>query len=98
MAPAWEDFAVFLADMGECPPGMTIERRNNDLGYWPNNCYWATPKAQANNRRSSRWLTLDETTLTMTQWSEKTGIGVGTIWKRLDNGWSVKEALTTVCR
>jgi hypothetical protein len=53
--PAWaEDFRNFLADMGECPPGYTLERKDNDRGYWPDNCKWATYKEQANNRRPAR--------------------------------------------
>lgn len=48
----WEKFENFLADMGEPPPGMTLERRNNSKGYSPNNCVWATPAAQARNKRN----------------------------------------------
>jgi hypothetical protein len=49
MDPRWQDFETFLADMGERPAGTTLEREDNDRGYWPSNCAWATAAQQRRN-------------------------------------------------
>lgn len=55
----WNDFAAFAADMGARPtPAHTIERVNNNAGYGPNNCIWATKDVQAHNRRPRKLRTV----------------------------------------
>lgn len=49
-----DDFVTFYLDMGRCPSGLTLERINNDKGYTPKNCKWATLSDQAKNRRPRR--------------------------------------------
>lgn len=47
----WKSFENFLADMGEPPLKRSIDRMDNDRGYSPDNCRWATAKEQSINRR-----------------------------------------------
>ena len=92
----WNDFNAFLSDMGERPPGTSIERINNNENYTPENCCWATQTEQMNNMRRNVFLTHDGITLSESQWARKVGISRQVLHYRIHKfGWSAKKALTT---
>lgn len=56
MCERWRDsFQAFLEDMGRCPPGMVLDRQENDDDYKPGNCRWTTPIVSNQNRRRPQW-------------------------------------------
>lgn len=87
------DFDQFYDDMGEVPEGMTLERINNNDGYHPGNCRWATIRDQLNNQRRNRRITFNGKTMTLSQWAEELHIGQDTLSKRLDR-MDISKALT----
>jgi len=60
VAQSWrDDFWNFVGDVGERPPGMSLDRRDNDGPYSADNCRWATASEQSKNRRESAYAGLD---------------------------------------
>jgi len=99
VCPQWSDsFVAFVADMGECPDGLTIERLDNNRGYEPGNCVWATRQVQNRNKRTTRMLTADGLTLSVAEWAERSGVKLKTICQRLRIGWSEQDAATLPTR
>lgn len=95
----WLSFENFLADMGPRPSAKhSLDRIDNDAGYSPENCRWATQREQCANMRKNRWLTFDGRTQIIADWARETGLPSGTISNRLALGWSVERALTTPAR
>lgn len=64
----WKSFPNFLADMGQRPHGMTLDRIDNSKGCEPNNCRWATHRQQRNNRRDVKFYTYAGKTMTLADW------------------------------
>lgn len=88
-----ESFESFVTDMGKKPPGMTLDRINNDVGYSKENCKWATMKEQGNNRRTNRRITVDGETRTVSQWADYLGINCHVIHTRIYKGMSDHDAV-----
>lgn len=97
VCPRWrEDFAAFLADMGERPSTRhSVDRIDNDRGYEPGNCRWATVLEQARNTRRNVLLTHGGVTLCVAEWAERTGVHASTILRRIRCGVPVARALDT---
>ena len=90
----WLTFENFYADMGPRPnKKMTVERNDNERGYEPTNCRWATRKEQSLNKRTNRWFTHNGETMCMADWSRKTGVSLPLLKYRIDHGWPLERAL-----
>jgi len=92
----WRDsFEQFLNDMGVPNDGQTIDRINNELGYFPENCRWATRKEQSNNISTNHKLTYKGQTLNIAQWAELKGMPYNTLRERIVKGWDIDRAINT---
>ena len=73
--------------------GLTLDRKNNDKGYSPENCRWVSRKVQQNNRSTNHYLEYEGDTYTITTFSEKFGLNRLTVSTQLRRGWSVQKIL-----
>lgn len=89
----WSEFQAFLEDMGRSPPGTSIERIDNEKGYSPANCKWATPKQQTRNTRRSVKIELNGKLQCLKDWAIELGVTSNNLKWRLKN-WPKEKALS----
>lgn len=89
----WRSYELFLADMGPRPPGLTLDRMDNDGGYRPDNCRWATRQQQSRNQSCNRRITAHGETRVLVEWAELSGIPRERIANRLKRGWIPERAI-----
>lgn len=87
LCDAWQSFPAFLADMGE-PPNerSTVERSDNNKGYEPSNCRWASRAEQSQNRRANIQLTAHGRSFTSSELALMLGLKVDRLRRRLKQG------------
>lgn len=81
----WVDsFDAFYKAVGEPPtPKHTLDRIDNEQGYYPNNVRWATRKEQSNNISSNTWVEYEGKRMTWAQWAEYFGVPYNTLMTRV---------------
>lgn len=90
-----DDFSAFQkwALANGYKEGLTIDRKDNDKGYFPDNCRWTDRKIQGNNKRNCRYITYKGQRKTVAEWSDITGIPHDTLLYRLNHGWETERIL-----
>ncbi len=92
----WLDsFERFFEDMGICPENLSLERIDNDRGYYKENCKWATKKEQSYNRRSNRIIEYNGVSKPLKLLCEDLNVSYKLVHLRLSKGWTIKEAIET---
>ena len=99
MCDRWQDFQVFAADMGDPPPGLSLDRLDPDGDYSPDNCRWATALEQRRNRRVPvRTVEYQGETLALADALKRAGVAYHSVQNRVwRNKLSVQAAFDRAC-
>lgn len=99
VCPEWRDSFEAFRDWAMANgyrDDLTIDRRDNDGPYSPENCRWTTNKEQQNNKRTSHKVSFNGEEITLAQLSEKTGLPMKTLWWRAMHGWKDEKLITPI--
>lgn len=92
----WKDFHAFVdwALSNNYKDSLTLDRKDNNKGYSPDNCRWATVKEQSENKECNNFFTHKGETRTLTEWALIYGLPEATLWTRIFRyGYSFEEAV-----
>jgi hypothetical protein len=92
----WLRFEGFYKDMGDSPPGMSIDRIDNNGNYSASNCRWVTRTAQQRNKRSNVMVEYKGLNLCLAEWSERIGVKAVTLRSRYKKGLKPPELFKKV--
>lgn len=92
----WQSFKPFYdwAMANGYREDLTLDRKDGNKNYCPENCRWATQEEQQNNRSNNHLITYNGETHTLAQWAKLKNINSATLAARLKKGWSTEKAMT----
>lgn len=91
----WHTFENFYEDMGDRPDGMSLDRIENDKGYYKENCRWASSDTQRRNRGNNIFITYKGKTQVINDWAREYGVYPALIKYRLTHGYTLDKVFTT---
>jgi transcriptional regulator of acetoin/glycerol metabolism len=95
MCEEWRnDFMAFYNDMGTRPtPKHSLDRIDNEKGYYKDNCRWVTKEVQANNTRTNVFIEYKGKRQTIAQWAKELGLPKQTLHNRIKNGLPIERVM-----
>lgn len=95
----WLSFSSFLDDMGERPPGTTLDRIDPKGNYEKTNCRWADNTTQSRNRSDRKLIEYDGKVMLLTDWAQELNISFSCLYKRIYKlNWTIDKAFATDSR
>lgn len=96
MSLDWSDsFIKFYEDMGECPEGFSLERKNVDGDYSKENCIWIPLVNQQKNKRTNIYLTYKNETMILADWAKRLNVSRQCLRLRYHGGWTHEQIIET---
>lgn len=90
----WQAYEGFFEDMSAgYEDNLTLDRIDNDKGYTPENCRWATQKEQQNHRRNNLRVDYNGQSVTLAQYAVITGTPYSRVYKRYKKGVEKKPGM-----